>query len=75
MKKLLILLCVMITVLFTTAAFWNSESEASDEDMYVPTAGKFTSVEEMRDKRIGVLTGRDEGSDLQNQMVLHIRNE
>ena len=57
MKKLLILLCVMITILFTTAAFWSGESKASGEDLYVPAAGKYTSVEEMRDKRIGVLTG------------------
>lgn len=47
----------MLTLLMFPAAVFGQGGNTGQDDPYVPPAGKYTSAEEMRDKRIGVLTG------------------
>ena len=55
-KKLLIV-CLLAVFLLPTAVFGETETEHSGQDSFVPPAGWFSSVEELKDKRIGVVTG------------------
>lgn len=43
--------------MLSMAAFGETETGDSGQDSFVPPAGRFSSVEELKDKRIGVVTG------------------
>ena len=65
MKKLLTLLGIMTTLLFIAVV--PAQSQTSDQSSSLPPAGKFSSVEELKDKRIGVVTGSSFDAVARNQ--------